>query len=414
MRIAVIGGGLVGAARVHPLHDQGHPVDWLDRAGLAAGASAGNAGWIAHMDILPLASPKVWRQMPRWLLDPLGPLSIRPAYLPKLAPFLARFVAASQGERIEASTRAITALNGLSLPAWERRLAALGLAGHLRRKGILSVWPSLAEADAAKALLARQKSLGIDVDWLDRDALVALEPALGPKAAKGALYGGGCHVSDPKALTLDLGRVAIERGARLLTMEVVAVKPQADAVALVTGLDSLALYDRVVIAAGAWSKPLAASVGDAVPLDTERGYNVTLPAGQLGLTLPVMYEGQGFVTTPLDSGDRIGGSVEFAGLEAPPNYARVDAILGRARRFLPDADLSGGTRWMGFRPSIPDSLPVISTASRDPRIVHAFGHGHYGLTQAAASAEIVADLVAGRAPSIDPAPYSVTRFARRF
>ncbi len=247
-----------------------------------------------------------------------------------------------------------------------------------------------------------------------REALVALEPALGPKAAKGALYGGGCHVSDPKALTLDLGRVAIERGARLLTMEVVAVKPQADAVALVTGMDSLALYDRVVIAAGAWSKPLAASVGDAVPLDTERGYNVTLPAGQLGLTRPVMYEGQGFVTTPLDSGDRIGGSVEFAGLEAPPNYARVDAILGRARRFLPEADLSGGTRWMGFRPSIPDSLPVISTASRDPRIVHAFGHGHYGLTQAAASAEIVADLVAGRAPSIDPAPYSVTRFARRF
>jgi D-amino-acid dehydrogenase len=414
VRIAVIGGGLVGAASVHALLDEGHAVDWLDRAGLAAGASAGNAGWIAHMDILPLASPKVWRQMPRWLLDPLGPLSIRPAYLPKLAPFLARFVAASRGERIEASTRAITALNGLSLPAWERRLAALGLGGHLRRKGILSVWPSPAEADAAKALLARQKSLGIDVDWLDRDALVALEPALGPKAAKGALYGGGCHVSDPKALTLDLGRVAIERGARLLTMEVVAVKPQADAVALVTGMDSLALYDRVVIAAGAWSKPLAASVGDAVPLDTERGYNVTLPAGQLGLTRPVMYEGQGFVTTPLDSGDRIGGSVEFAGLEAPPNYARVDAILGRARRFLPDADLSGGTRWMGFRPSIPDSLPVISTASRDVRIVHAFGHGHYGLTQAAASAEIVADLIAGRAPSIDPAPYSVTRFARRF
>ena len=414
MRLAGIRGPLVGAPSGHALRAGGPAGDWDLRAGLAAGASAGNAGWIAHMDILPLASPKVWRQMPRWLLDPLGPLSIRPAYLPKLAPFLARFVAASQGERIEASTRAITALNGLSLPAWERRLAALGLAGHLRRKGIRSVWPSLAEAVAAKALLARQKSLGIDVDWLDRDALVALEPALGPKAAKGALYGGGCHVSDPKALTLDLGRVAIERGARLLTMEVVAVKPQADAVALVTGLDSLALYDRVVIAAGAWSKPLAASVGDAVPLDTERGYNVTLPAGQLGLTLPVMYEGQGFVTTPLDSGDRIGGSVEFAGLEAPPNYARVDAILGRARRFLPDADLSGGTRWMGFRPSIPDSLPVISTASRDPRIVHAFGHGHYGLTQAAASAEIVADLVAGRAPSIDPAPYSVTRFARRF
>ncbi len=414
MRIAVIGGGIVGAAAVHALLDEGHAVDWLDRDGIAAGASAGNAGWIAHMDIMPLASPKVWRHMPGWMLDPLGPLSIRPAYLPKLLPFLGRFIAASRPGRIEASIAAISALNARALPAWEKRLGGLGLAGHLRQKGILSVWSSAAAAASAEALIARQQAMGIPVDWLDTKALHDLEPALGPRAARGALYPTGCHVSDPKALTLALAASAQARGAHVVKMEAVAVRKQGADIAIITGFDSIALFDRVVIATGAWSKPLAASIGDAVPLDTERGYNVTLPSGRLGLSRPVMYEGEGFVTSPLDSGDRIGGSVEFAGLEAPPNFARVDAILGRARRFLPEADLSGGTRWMGFRPSIPDSLPVISRSRRDPRIVHAFGHGHYGLTQAAATAEIVADLVADRVPSIDIAPYSVTRFQARF
>ncbi len=414
MRIAVIGGGIVGAAIAHALIDENHAVDLYDRAGIAAGASAGNAGWIAHIDILPLASPKVWRQMPRWLMDPLGPLSIRPSYLPKLLPFLGRFVAASRPGRIEASIAAITALNGLALPAWERRLDALGLQGHLRRKGLLSVWSRASAAAAAEPLIARQQALGIPVEWLGGDALRELEPALGPRAARGALYASGCHVSDPKALTLALAEAAMARGARFVKLEAAAIRDAGKAVAIVTGFDSLALYDRVVVAAGAWSKPLAASIGDDVPLDTERGYNVTLPAGRLGLSRPVMYEGEGFVTTPLDSGDRIGGSVEFAGLEAPPNDRRIDAILGRARRFLPEADLAGGTRWMGFRPSIPDSLPVIGPSTKDPRIVHAFGHGHYGLTQAAATAEIVAALLAGRATPIDAAPYSVTRFKARY
>ena len=414
MRIAVIGGGLVGGAIVHALLDEGHAVDWLDRDGIAAGASAGNAGWIAHVDIMPLASPKVWRQMPRWMLDPLGPLSIRPSYVPQLMPFLGRFIAASRPGRIEASIAAIRALNARALPAWEKRLAALGLEGHLRRKGLLSVWSSLTAAKATEPLIARQQAMGIPAEWLDAAALHALEPALGPRAVRGVLYPSGCHVSDPKALTLALGEAAVARGARFMKIEAAALRGAGAAVAIVTGFDSIALYDRVVVATGAWSKPLAASIGDSVPLDTERGYNVTLPAGRLGLSRPVMYEGEGFVTSPLDSGDRIGGSVEFAGLEAPPNYARVDAILGRARRFLPEADLAGGTRWMGFRPSIPDSLPVIGPSQRDPRIVHAFGHGHYGLTQAAVTAEIIADLLAGRAPAIDITPYSVTRFQARY
>lgn len=414
MRVAIIGAGIIGAATAHALLDEGHAVDWIDGEGIASGTSAGNAGWIAHLDILPLASPKVWRSLPRWAFDPLGPLAIRPAYLPKLMPWLARFVAASRPARVEASTQAIIALNSRALAAWERRLGALDLAHHLRRKGLLSVWSSEAAARTAVPLVERQQSMGIAAEWLGPAALRELEPALGSRAVAGVLYPSGCHVSDPRAFTEALGRAAIERGARFQKLEAVALRRHGDDIAIVTGFGSLALYDRIVVAAGAWSKPLAASIGDDVPLDTERGYNVTLPVGRLGLSRPIMYEGEGFVTSPLDSGDRVGGSVEFGGLEAPPNYARVDAILGRLRRFLPEADLSGGTRWMGFRPSIPDSLPVIGPAKRDARVVHAFGHAHHGLTQAAITAEIVADLIAGRKPAIDTAPYSPNRFAERF
>ena len=411
MRVAVIGAGIIGCAIAHALLDDGHEVLLIDREGPATGTSQGNAGWIAHLDILPLASAKAWRQVPRWLADPLGPLAIRPAYLPRLAPWLLRFVAASTPARIEAGTRAIAALNGLALPAWERRLAALGLSGHLRRRGQLAVWARAADFAAAAPLIARQRRLGIPIQLLDAGAVRGLEPALAGVAGA-ALYETGCHVSDPRVLTLALAQAAYARQARPVLARIQRIEPDADGVTLQTAGDAIQA-DLAVLAAGAWAKPLAAQLGDQVPLDTERGYNATLPPGQLGLSRPVVFENEGFVATPLDTGDRVGGAVEFGGLDAPANMARVDAILRRLRHFLPDADLSGGTRWMGFRPSLPDSLPVIGRANRTSRVIHAFGHAHHGLTQAAATAELVAALVAGRAPAIDLHPFRAGRFSWR-
>jgi D-amino-acid dehydrogenase len=409
LRIAIVGAGIVGVAIAHGLLDEGHEVDFYDKTGFAAGASRGNAGWISHTDIMPLASPKVWQQVPGWLLDPVGPLAIRPAYLAKLTPWLTRFVAASRPSRIEASIKAITALNSRALPAWERRLVALQLGSHLRQRGILTVWSDPALYNAVREVTRRQWKLDIAVDLLDADAVRRLEPAFGSLVAGGALHPAGAHVADPMVLTQALGQKAIQRGARLVTASVDAVRPLETGVTVYSSKGETG-YDRAVIAAGAWSKPLAAELGDAVPLDTERGYNITFPKGTLGLTRPVMYEGHGFVTTPLDSGDRVGGSVEFAGLEAEPNFARVDAMLTRLRRFLPELQADAGPRWMGFRPSLPDSLPVIGPSAKSAHIVYAFGHGHHGLTQAAATAEIVTALVVDRRPAFDIAAYSARRF----
>lgn len=410
MKIAIVGTGIVGVAIAHALLDEGHEVLLLDREGPAFGPSRGNAGWIAHTDILPIASPKMLRQVPKFLADPLGPLSIRPAYLPKLLPWLARFVLASRPGPYERSISGLAALQRLALPAWLARAEQTGL-GHLvdRRGGLYAFTDPQAMA-AAKEIAKRQAAFGIDVQMIDGPALRKLEPALSPRFAGAAYHPGTAHISDPLELTMALFEAALERGASFERIGIDRISAETRP-ALEASHGWRQIVDRVVVAAGAWSKPLAAALGDPIPLDTERGYNVSFPGVSGLLSRPVAFEGHGFVATPLDSGLRIGGAVEFGGLDAPPNHARTRKLYDKAATLVEGLPaFESGRTWMGFRPSIPDSLPVIGRARRNPHVLYAFGHGHYGMTQSHATADIVAALVAGRHPAIDITPFSPRRF----
>jgi D-amino-acid dehydrogenase len=411
MRITIIGAGIVGLATAHAPGRAWHEVVLVDPGGMQGRSTDGNAGWIAHTDIMPLASPKAWRNLPRWVMDPLGPLTIRPGYLPQLAPWLARFILASLPHRIKASIAAIRDINAEALPAWKSLLSSLDLSGHLREHGILSVWRNRSSFAQAKDLLERQRSFGISVEIMSPDDLARLEPALRNTEAA-VLYPDACHVSDPALLAADLMRLALERGAAHVPAHVLAIEPRQNAVHVRTdGATDEIISDRIVVAAGAWSRSFAQQLGDRIPLDTERGYNATYPKGTFELNRPIMFEGEGFVATPLDTGDRVGGAVEFAGLTALPNHGRTDAMVQRLTGFLPHLQAeTPAKRWMGFRPSIPDSLPVIGPAGKDPRIVYAFGHGHYGLTQAAITSELVADLVEGKPIGMDLNPFLPQRF----
>jgi D-amino-acid dehydrogenase len=411
-RVAVIGAGFTGVAAAHALLDSGYAVTLIDPGGEQGRPSEGNAGWIAHTDIMPLASPKAWRHLPRWMADPLGPLAIRPAYLPRLAPWLARFMLASRPSRIEASIRALRAIQAGALPAWRRRLNALGLAHHLRERGTLTVWSDARDFAEAASMLDRQKRYGIPFELLDGPGARKLEPALGEAIVGAVLYPGACHVGDPRTLLEALHGAAIQRGASLVRGRASRITPTGQGISVETASGETVTARHAVVAAGAWSRPLARQCGDSIPLDTERGYNATFPAGAIGLRHPVLFEGHGFVTTPLDAGDRIGGAVEFAGLRAAPNYARIEALLGKLRLLVPGfkATSSDGRLWMGFRPSLPDSLPVIGPSRNNSRIIYAFGHGHYGLTQAAITAEMVASLIAGSRPAVPPEPFRASRF----
>ncbi|MBQ0824669.1 FAD-binding oxidoreductase [Microvirga terrae] len=411
MRIAIVGAGIVGLTAAHALLDRGHRVTLIDPGNQARRPTDGNAGWIAHTDIMPLASPKVWRNLPGWLVDPLGPLTIRPTYLPALMPWLIRFVLSSSPMRIKASMAAIRAINAEALPSWKALLSSLNLSTHLRENGIMSVWRRQEAFLRARDVLDHQRELGIEIDVLDGNDLKRLEPAL-QNIEAGALYPDACHISDPADLASDLMRLVQERGAVRVVSRALAVEAEDSGIHVRTNDSERSVSaDKVVIAAGIWSRPIARMLGDRIPLDTERGYNATYPKGAFGLNRPIMFEGEGFVTTPLDTGDRVGGAVEFAGLDSHPNHDRTSAMISRLKRFLPDFDATQNARlWMGFRPSIPDSLPVIGASRRDARVVYAFGHGHHGLTQAAITSLLVADLVDGRPSSIDLKPYSAQRF----
>jgi D-amino-acid dehydrogenase len=411
MHTLIVGAGIVGVNCAHALMDQGHQVTLIDPDGIAERTSRGNAGVIAHTDIVPLASPKVWRNLPGWLMDPLGPMSIRPSYLPKIIPWMLRFVAASSPARVEASTRAIISLNGGALAAWQRRLDALGLAAaHLRPRGYFYIYTSDAGFSAAMPSIRRQEQLGYPLEVHDHAGLKRLEPALGPGCVGGVLYTSGTTVSDPKKIADAVGEEALKRGARPARRAVKTNAPIPGGVRL--GLDAGSAMDAqsAVIAAGGWSRELARQLGDNIPLDTERGYNLTMPKGSLGISRSIIFDGAGIAASVFDDSDRVGGSVEFAGTELPPNYKRVDAIIGRLKRLIPDARTGEGTRWMGYRPSLPDSLPVISRSKASPLIVYAFGHSHHGLTQSAVTGDLAAELVTQKKTSIDLMPFSAERF----
>ena len=406
-RVIVIGAGVVGLSVALAAQARGLDVTVIDREGPAAGASTGNAGAFAFTDILPLASPRIMRQAPKWLLDPLGPLSVPPAYALKIAPWMWRFWRACSPARVAASTAAQTALMDLSRAELEPFLAATGTLPMLRREGNLQVYESQAEFDAALPGWQARTDHGIEFRHMTPDQMAEVQPGLAPRFTHGTFTPGWYSIADPRDYTLALADRFRANGGTITITEATGLAP--DGVLTAQGK----LPGRVVLAAGAFSHRLARTLGVRIPLETERGYNTTLPLDAFELRTQITFGGHGFVVTRLNSGIRVGGAVELGGLDLPPNYRRADAMLRKAATFLPGLRTTGGTQWMGFRPSLPDSLPAIGPLPGHPGVICAFGHGHLGLTQSPATARLVADLLAGAPVPIDLTPFDPARFQRR-
>jgi D-amino-acid dehydrogenase len=291
-------------------------------------------------------------------------------------------------------------------------LAAAGASDMLRSDGVLHLYESEAELAASQPGWQARADHGIAFTHLHGpQAIAELQPGLSPTLVAATFLPAWKTVTDPLLLTLALARRFNELGGRLRRGEALALEPAADGVAVPLAGAQRITAQRVVVAAGAWSHRLARTLGERIPLETERGYNTTLPVAAFDLKRQLTFGGHGFVVTPLSCGVRVGGAVELAGLDAPPNFQRSEIMLTKAKRFMPGLATEGGTQWMGFRPSLPDTLPAIGAAARDERVTYAFGHGHLGLTQAAATARLVADLLAGRPSAIDLSPFRPQRFA---
>ncbi len=409
--IIVIGAGIVGMCTACALLRRGHAVTIIDRAGPGEATSKGNAGGIAVTEVVPLSTPgTIWR-VPSWLFDPLGPLSIRWSYLPKLTPWLWRFWRAGTPDRVAAQAAALADLLAPSYADYDPLLEAAGIRDILFRRGSMTVYES--EASLAKDTFGWElrRRHGITVEPLSAADIREREPALAPIFRCGMLMPEWSHVADPYRVVTALADWFRSEGGIIETGQVTGFEFDNGKPHSVRTDDGRSLpFARAVVAAGAWSKPLAAQLGSAVPLETERGYNTTLPEPGITLNGMITLGDHKFVFTPMAMGLRIGGAVELAGLDAPPNYGRAKAMLKIAERYLPGLNTADGTEWMGFRPSLPDSLPVVGQSPVHHNIHYAFGHGHLGLTEGATTGRVIADLIEGNDPGFDVRPFRVDRF----
>ena len=408
--ILVVGAGIVGICAAINLADAGLSVTVVDRTGICEETSSGNAAALAFSDVLPLAHKGMIRQVPKWLADPLGPLSIPPAYLPHLLPWLWRFWRAGAASAYTASLAAQVAIMRLAESEWMDLLDRSGTRPMLREDGSLELYESEAEFQAAQPGWQARADHGIEFRHVEGAEMAGLQPGLSPRFVRGTFVPGWKTVADPKLLGKALWEHAADKGVRFVSGSVAGLRVIATGLVADIAGGSTLTAAKVVIAAGAWSHRLALPFGDRIPLETERGYNTTLPATAFDVKRQLIFSAHGFVVTPLSPALRVGGAVELGGLDRPPNYARSKAMLEKARQFLPGLGPSGGREWMGYRPSLPDSLPVIGRSRTSPDVFYAFGHGHLGLTQAAATGRLVRDLVSRQSPAIDLWPFSPQRF----
>jgi len=407
--VVVVGAGIVGMSVALWLQRHGHAVTVVDRQPPGHGASCGNAATIANYHCIPLGNPAIIRQVPSLLFNPDSPLAIRWTYLPTLAPWLVRFLLASRPGRVAEIAAALAALQHRVDEDYRPLFEMAGAGDLILRNGSLYLYGSADSYARARPEIELRRRHGLPLEEVDAARIAELEPNLAPIYHRGILFPGASHVRDPLRLVERFAEAFRARGGTLVLGEVRAVERGEDGMVVRTGGAPLTA-DRVVVAAGAWSRPLARTLGDHIPLDTERGYHVMFPEGAGLLRRPVGWADIGFYMTPLEGGLRAAGTVEFAGLDAPPNPRRTKLIADGARRLLPQLD-QPASEWLGFRPSMPDSLPVIGLSPRNDRVVYAFGHGHLGLTLGGVSGRLVADLIGGRPTTVDTAPYGPGRFS---
>lgn len=410
MQVAVVGAGVVGLACAAALQRRGHAVTVIDPRAPGEYCSFGNAGCLSRASCVPLGLPGAWRKVPGWLLDPGGPLTIRMRYAHRIAPWLWRLHLSTSLARVNRIADALHPLLTPTLEKWRPLAEWAGVPELIRQDGYAFAYES--EAGFLGDSLGRElrKGRGVQIEVLTGGEIREFDPALSPKLTHLVVMPEQGHVPSPLRLSQALAERLRQGGARFVKGAAKGFDTSQGRVARVMTERGPVETDVVVIAAGAHSNELSAKLGSSVPLETERGYHVMLKSPSVTPRIPVCSgEGKYFVT-PMEGGLRVAGTVELAGLAAPPNFARAQALLPGAKRLLPSLTHGEVETWMGHRPSLPDSLPVIDRSPRFANAFFAFGHGHVGLTAAAPTSEIIASLVAGEPPFMDITAFASDRF----
>jgi D-amino-acid dehydrogenase len=409
MTTVVVGAGIIGAAIAHDLQRRGQQVLLVDRDAPGMGASFGNMASIAVTEFMPASRPAIWRQIPSWMLDPEGPVRVRPAHMPRLIPWFLRFIAASRPSRLREIEAQGAALCARALNDTLDLLRATGLERELSEEGCLSLYADEAEFRADRDHIQILERFGFPHEVIGRQAIKALEPEISDRIGMAVLFPQNRSLRNPHRLVLQLSERFTALGGRIQRGEVTGFT-RAEGITGVVLRDRTIAADRVVIAAGAHSGRLSRLLGEPIPLETERGYHTQIMAPGIALRHSIIWPARAFMVTPTAGGIRVGGTVEMAGLDAPPDFRRSKVTVRRATEALPNLQCQDFTEWMGHRPALPDTVPILSASPRTKGLYYATGHGHLGVTYAATTARLMGDLITGATPPLDLHPYRVNRF----
>jgi len=410
IRIAVIGAGIVGVSCALWLQRDGHDVVLIDREGPAAGTSYGNAGILALCSVVPVNSPGLGSSAPKMIFNPNSPLFLRWSYLPKMLPWLMRFLGRAN---IGDATAAAKALTPILFDSYEQHSAlAKGTDAHkwLKATDYLFVYDDRKTFEKEKFTWDLRKKMGFEWDEMESAQFDEYDPILKGSNKFAIRLKNHGFISDPGKYVTALAEHFMERGGELRIAQVTDIEYQNDTITSIATDTGNIKCDHAVLAAGIWSKDLAKKLGINPSMESERGYHIELINPSIMPRAPIMLVSGKFIIAPMEGRIRCAGIVEFGGVDAPPSKAPFELLKRQIHAAIPDLSYDHMEEWMGHRPSTSDSIPIIGPIKNITGAYAAFGHQHIGLTSGPKTGRMIADMIAGRKSNINLAPYEVSRF----
>ena len=406
--VGIIGAGIQGVCIGLQLVKKGIPVTIFDKNNPGSMSSYGNAGHFSPYAVVQLNRPDVIYDIPKMLLSSYGPLALKWNYIPKMIPWILKYLKSSTKKSMMHTTKYMHQILDLSLNAYDEILSEIDTTNLVERKGIIYIWTNKNLKSREMEIKIRDE-LGIKQRLLTKKEILELEPNLNPVFDAGVIYDYAYHARDPKEITKKLFELFIKLGGKFEKKEVINVEQtRFNETQIKTNSEKFS-FEKIVLACGAFSKKFTDQLGEKIPLDTERGYHVHYKKMDHLLTRPVIFLDRGFGMTPMNQGLRAVSTVELGGFDNPISKKRIDYIDKCAKELLPQLG-NYDDEWLGFRPTLPDFLPVIGPSLKNKNIIYAFGHHHLGWTLGAITGKIVSGIVNEEKTNLDLSPYSSSRF----
>jgi len=408
LKIGIVGAGIQGISNALFLQKKGFSVTIFDRdePGSPA-ASYGNAGHFSPYASVPVNRPDVLSDVPAMLLSSTGPLALKWNYVPKMVPWFLKFIRNCTTKKMMHTAKNMHQILDLALPAYDELFDDIELGGLVEKKGILYIWNDQNLKSRELEINVRNE-LGVDQQEVTPKEIHDLEPNIKPIYHGGVYYQYGRHARNPKKILLKLYDLFLKKGGKFLKMNIKDINFD-DEKPIIKAETQSFLFDKIVIACGSFSKKLTDNLDEKIPLDTERGYHVHFKDCDHLLSRPVIFQNRGFGITPMEQGLRVVGTVEFGGLDNPLSKSRVKNLIDNAKYMMGDLP-EHEDEWLGFRPTLPDYLPVIGPSKKYKNVFYCFGHHHLGWTLGPISGKIISSMIAEENTNLDLKPYSSLRF----